>query len=407
MKTCRGCSQNLKSTFLDLGITPIANNLINQKNIHEPEIFYPLHSMVCDNCSLVQLPELVQKEILFSSDYVYYSSYSSSWLDHSKAYANEMVRNLSLVPNDLVIEVASNDGYLLQYFAALGIQVLGIEPAVEVANVSISKGIKTISEFFGAHLAIKLAAGQKPKLIIGNNVLAHVPDLHDFIKGFSILIADDGIITFEFPHLVNLIKNNQFDTIYHEHFSYLSITALKPILEMHGLRIIDVEEIGTHGGSLRVYLAKSHNLPVKTDNLNKIISQEIIYDPRKLDIRSNLQQKVNQIKIELISELIKCKKANKRVIAYGAAAKGNTLLNYSRIDSDLIECVVDLNPSKQGKLLPGSRIPIVGDSILKDNPPDVLFILPWNISEEIKNQLSFLSESGVKYFRAIPNVEYF
>ena len=407
MTSCRGCFDNLNSTFLNLGMTPIANNLINTKNIFEPETFYPLHTMVCNTCGLVQLPELVKKEILFSSDYVYYSSYSSSWLDHSKKYVHEMVRKLSLESDDLVIEVASNDGYMLQYFAALGIEVLGIEPAAELANYSNSKGIKTIQEFFGENLAVKLAARKKPKLIIGNNVLAHVPDLHDFIKGFSILIADDGIITFEFPHLLNLIKNNQFDTIYHEHYSYLSITALMPIFESYGLKIIDLEEIKTHGGSLRVTLAKSYGLTINHDGITKIISQEIMFDPRNLDVRSNLQQKVKKIKIELISELIRSKKACKRVIAYGAAAKGNTLLNYSKIDSDLIDYVVDLNPNKQGKHMPGSHIPIVGDSILKDNPPDIVLVLPWNISEEIKDQLSFLNASGIKYLRAIPNVEYF
>jgi len=406
MITCRGCGKNSCSTFLNLGMTPIANNLINQENIHKPEIFYPLHSTVCNDCSLVQLPELVQRELLFSADYVYYSSYSSSWLAHSKKYAHEMVKKLSLEQNDLVIEVASNDGYLLQYFGELGIKVLGIEPATEVASVAIKKDIETICEFFGEALAIKLASIRKPKLIIANNVLAHVPDLHDFIKGFSILIADDGLITFEFPHLLNLVKNNQFDTIYHEHYSYLSITALVPIFKKYNLQIIDVEKIDTHGGSLRIFVEKFNNLRIANKSVSEIILQEMHFDPRNHDVLLNLQKKVMQVKINLLSELIECKKNGLRVIAYGAAAKGNTLLNYSKIDSDLIECVVDLNPNKQDKFTPGSRIPILGESILKNNPPDIVLILPWNISTEVTAQLSYLRKSGTKFFRAIPNIEY-
>jgi len=406
MIICRGCGKNSCSTFLNLGMTPIANNLISQENIHKPEIFYPLHSAVCNDCSLVQLPELVQRDLLFSVDYVYYSSYSSSWLVHSKKYAHEMIKKLSLEKNDLVIEVASNDGYLLQYFSELGIKVLGIEPAIEVASVAIKKDIETIGEFFGEALAMKLALIKKPKLIIANNVLAHVPDLHDFIKGFSILIADDGLITFEFPHLFNLIKNNQFDTIYHEHYSYLSITALVPIFKKYNLQIIEVEKIDTHGGSLRIFVKKSSDVRIVGKSVSEIISQEMLLDPRNHMVLSNLQKKVIQVKIDLISELIECKKNGLRVIAYGAAAKGNTLLNYSKIDSDLIECVVDLNPNKQDKFTPGSRIPILGEAILKNNPPDVVLILPWNISTEVTAQLSYLRKSGTKFFRAIPNIEY-
>jgi hypothetical protein len=404
---CRGCIKSLSLTFLDLGASPIANDLVSKEKLATPEIFYPLCVMTCSECSLVQLPEVASREALFRADYVYFSSYSSSWLAHSRKYASKMIQLVDLNEHDLVIEVASNDGYLLQYFLEDGIQVLGIEPSSGVAEVAIEKGVPTVVDFFGTELATKLAVKQKPKLILGNNVLAHVPDLHDFIQGFSILVEESGLITFEFPHLINLIANNQFDTIYHEHYSYLSVTALIPLFKSHGLKIVDVEELNTHGGSLRIYVAKMQSHWEETDSVDLILKKEAEFDPRSNLIWKCLQEKTLIVKMDLISELIHCKRMGLKVAAYGAAAKGNTLLNYCGIKSDLIDYVVDLNIHKQGKYLPGSKIPIVGLEHLAENIPDVLLVLPWNLSDEIKNQLSEFSQSGMRFLRAIPNLEYF
>ena len=407
MVKCRGCYAPLSLTFLDLGASPIANDLISFENLNSPEVLYPLHVMTCKQCALVQLPEVASRESLFRSDYVYFSSYSSSWLEHSRVYAVKMIEMLNLGKEDLVIEVASNDGYLLQYFVQNGIQVLGIEPSSGVAEVAVNKGVSTVVEFFGADVAINLAVKKKPKLILGNNVLAHVPDLHDFIEGFALLIPDDGLATFEFPHLINLIKNNQFDTIYHEHFSYLTITALLPIFKSHGLKFVDVEKLYTHGGSIRIYVAQSSSAWVISDNVTKILIEETDNDPREESIWQSLQDRTLQVKMNLIEELIECKKNGIKVAAYGAAAKGNTLLNYSGIDSDLIDYVVDLNPHKQGKYLPGSRIPIVGVEELEKYTPDVLLVLPWNLAEEVKIQLNNYVDRGMRLMRAVPRLEYF
>jgi hypothetical protein len=319
-----------------------------------------------------------------------------------------MIELLKLSEKDLVIEVASNDGYLLQYFIHAGIQVLGVEPSSGVAQVAITNGVPTLIDFFGAPLAKELAANQKPKLMIGNNVLAHVPDIHDFIEGFSLLIADDGVVTFEFPHLVSLIRNNQFDTIYHEHFSYLTITALLPIFEKHGLKVIDVEKLSTHGGSIRIYVVPALSPHGTSDSVVSVLAEEATLDPREQVVWKSLQTRTLRVKIELLDELIKCKKDGLTVAAYGAAAKGNTLLNYLGVDSDLVEYVVDLNPHKQGRHLPGSRIPIVGIEHLKENQPDVLLVLPWNLADEIKSQLTHLANvNSIKFLRAVPNLEYF
>ena len=407
MVSCRGCSAQLSLTFLDLGASPIANDLISRETLVSPEVFYPLHVMTCTNCSLVQIPEVAKREALFRSDYVYFSSYSSSWLEHSQAYASKMLELLDLSDQDLVIEVASNDGYLLQYFRENGVQVLGIEPSFGVAEVAIKKGISTVVDFFGTELAKKLAFEKKPKLMLGNNVLAHVPDLHDFIKGFSILIAPEGLVTFEFPHIVSLIKNNQFDTIYHEHYSYLSVTSLSPIFESHGLRITEVEKLNTHGGSIRIYVVPTDSSWKTSESVSEILREETENDPRNKVIWRLLQEKTRRVKIDLLEELVKCKKEGIKVAAYGAAAKGNTLLNYCGIDSDLISYVADLNPHKQEKYLPGSRIPIVGLDYLAENTPDVLLVLPWNLADEINSQLNNFTHAGLKLLRAVPNLEYF
>jgi SAM-dependent methyltransferase len=407
MVRCRGCGAELSLSFLDLGFSPVANNLISAENVNSTESYFPLHAMTCSKCALVQLPEVASRESLFPSDYVYFSSYSSSWLEHSRAYVSKIVEMLKLNNDDLVVEVASNDGYLLQYFVELGIQVLGIEPSGGVAEVAKGKGIPTLIDFFGANIATELSKIRKPRLMIGNNVLAHVPDIHDFIEGFSKLIADDGLITFEFPHLVNLINNNEFDTIYHEHYSYLSITALMPIVEKYGLKFVDIEKLSTHGGSIRVYLVKEQSSWKINDSVKFTLMEESTHDPRSKIIRESVQARAFQVKEDLVNELIKCKRSGIRVAAYGAAAKGNTLLNYAEIGSDLIEYVVDLNPHKQGKFLPGSRIPVVGIEELKSNTPEVILVLPWNLAKEIKEQLSLHMSQRVKLLRAVPSLEYF
>lgn len=407
MVVCRGCKADLNLTFLDLGFSPIANDLISPEKAYNPDPLYPLHAMTCLECALVQLPEVTTRESLFRSDYVYFSSYSSSWLEHAQKYATEMMGLLGLSTDDLVVEVASNDGYLLQYFKHEGVQVLGIEPSAGVAEVAIQKGIPTVVDFFGADIALKLASNKKPKLLIGNNVLAHVPNLHDFIQGFALLIANDGVITFEFPHILNLIKNNQFDTIYHEHYSYLSLTALLPIFKTYSLEVVKIEKLSTHGGSIRVYVTKSLSAWVVDSSVFALLKEESENDPRNESVWRLIQEKSSQVKSDLLRELKACKKSGTKLAAYGAAAKGNTLLNYSGITADLVEYVVDLNPHKQGNYLPGSRIPVVGLDHLAKHPPEVLLILPWNLATEVKTQLKKEVENGLKLLRAIPNLEYF
>lgn len=407
MVTCRGCSAPLTLTFLDLGKSPIANDLISIEKVEEQEASYPLHVKTCVNCVLVQLPEIASRESVFRSDYVYFSSYSSTWLEHAQSYVAKMIELLKLDSGDLVIEIASNDGYLLQYFNQEGINVLGIEPSDGVARIAIEKNIDTVVDFFGSNLAAKLTLGKKPKLMLGNNVLAHVPDLHDFIKGFAILVEDEGLITFEFPHLINLIRNNQFDTIYHEHYSYLSVTALLPVFKSHDLKVIQVDKLKTHGGSIRIYVAKQSSSWKVDESVKAVLEEESKCDPRDEQVLRLLQRKTLQIKEDLIRELNFCKTNGIRVAAYGAAAKGVTLLNYAGITPELVEYVIDLNPNKQGKFLPGSRIPIVGLGELESNPPQVLLVLPWNLSAEIKRQLSIEVRHGLKLLKAIPNLEYF
>ena len=402
---CRGCGAALSLTFLDLGVSPIANNLVEIQNLSEEDVKYPLHVMTCQVCTLVQLSEVIPREILFPSNYTYFSSYSSSWLQHSKAYAEKMISFLELNQTNLVVEIASNDGYLLQFFANSQIQVLGIEPAEGVAKAAVAKGIPTRIEYFGELVALELAKGKKPKLMIGNNVLAHVPDLHDFIKGFSVLIDEQGLITFEFPHLLNLIKNCQFDTIYHEHYSYLSVSALTPLFAKYGLKIVTIEKLMTHGGSLRIYVAKNSSNWTVHESVQGIIDEESRYDPREKDTYSLIQSGTEKIKTDLLSTLTKYKREGKKISAYGAAAKGVTLLNFCKIGSDFLDYVIDLNPNKQGKFLPGSRIPIVDVKELGINPPDILLILPWNLTREIKLQLSSYLNAGMKAIRAIPKVE--
>jgi len=403
---CRGCGNQLSLTFLDLGVSPVANNLIEVNSPSEGAKKYPLKAMVCESCAFVQLSEVIPRETLFPENYLYYSSYSTSWLAHCEKFAKDMVDLLDLTSNDLVVEIASNDGYLLQYFMELKIEVLGIEPSLGVAMVARSKGISTVVDFFGENLAKTLITKRKPRLIIGNNVLAHVPDIHDFVRGLRFLLDEDGIVTLEFPHVYNLIKFKQFDTVYHEHLSYLSLTSLNPIFEEHDLKVFKIEKLDTHGGSLRVYLAKSYSSWKVCDSVDNILEEEKLLDPRIPAVYGALQNSVLSIKNDLNSKLQKLKNKGLKIAAYGAAAKGVTLLNFCGIDSDLIEYVVDRNPHKQGKALPGSNIKVVGVEKLTTDVPDVVLILPWNLSNEIASYIH--SEIGINpvLIRAIPQVEY-
>jgi hypothetical protein len=406
---CRGCCSLLSKTFIDLGESPIANNLLTMDQLSESEEFFPLHVRTCESCGLVQLPEISTRETLFPDNYTYYSSYSNSWLLHSRKFALDIIDRLGLRFDDLVIEVASNDGYLLQYFREAGIPILGIEPAAEVAKVAeLERGIPTVVDFFGRETAKRvLKENSNSRLIIANNVLAHVPDIHDFVSGFEILLADDGIATFEFPHLLNLIRLNQFDTIYHEHYSYLSVTALCPIFAQHGLRIFDLEKLDTHGGSLRVFVSKTNSDWPEKPIVKECIYEESLHDPRLDEVSCELRKSSQRIKSEFLEEINRIKKNGMTVAAYGAAAKGNTLLNFLGLKSNSIDYVVDRNPHKQGRFLPGSRIPVVSEEHLKQHLPDVLLILPWNLAFELSQQLDYLKMHNVKFLRAIPRLEYF
>lgn len=403
--TCRICKQPLTKTFVDLGFSPLANNFIEEFQLHSPETHYPLHVYFCESCYLVQLPNLIPPESIFST-YAYFSSYSDSWLMHCKRYAEMMIDRFGLDQSKHVVEVASNDGYLLQYFAQRNIPVLGIEPAKNVARIAEQKGIPTVSKFFGVATAQQLAQShQKADLLIGNNVFAHVPDLHDFVEGCSLLLSPSGILTAEFPHVLQLMRNNQFDTIYHEHYSYFSFHTLAGLFESHGLSFFDVEEITTHGGSLRVYAQhtdQSHHLI--SARVHKMMETEKVAALHQSGTYTQFQQSVNTCKYALLQFLLDAKKEEKQVAAYGAAAKGNTLLNYCGIQPDLISFVVDRSPHKQGKNLPGSHIPIVTEEFLQQEKPDYVIILPWNIKDEILQQLQYIREWGGRFVIPIPQL---
>ncbi len=370
------------------------------------EPFFPLHAYVCESCFLVQLPEIQSPEEIFS-DYAYFSSYSESWLEHVKSYSEMMVKRFGFGTKSQVIEIASNDGYLLKYFKEKGIPVLGIEPAQNVAKVALESGIPTITKFFGVQTAMALVSeGKLADLLIGNNVLAHVPDINDFVKGMKVLLRDTGIITVEVPHLMRLIENNQFDTIYHEHFSYFSLLTVKKIFNSHGLKIFDVEELSTHGGSLRVFACHSDNeLKTVSERARDITTREQVAGLNSLEHYVSFKEKVKEIKRNTLYFLIEAKRRGKSIAAYGAPAKGNTLLNYCGIGTDFIEFTVDRSPYKQGHYLPGSRIPIYHPDKIKESKPEYVFILPWNLKEEISDQMSFIREWGGKFLVVIPNVK--
>ncbi len=403
---CRFCGNNLTTEFINLVNSPPSNSFLNKDQLNEPEIFYPLKLFVCDKCFLVQIDEYKKSDEIFNSDYVYFSSFSQSWLEHSKKYVEMIVKRLGLNGSSLVAEIASNDGYLLQYFKQIGIPCYGIEPAINTALVAKQKGIDVIENFFDAALATKLAdEGKRVDLLLGNNVLAHVPNINDFVAGLKTLIKDKGAITMEFPHILNLIKQNQFDTIYHEHFSYFSFYTVNKIFKAHGLNIFDVEELPTHGGSLRIYATHEEFKIPASDSVKLMLVKEENFGITKIDTYSSFSEKVEKVKNNLLEFLILAKKDGKKVAGYGAAAKGNTLLNYCGIKKDLISFVVDKSPYKQGKFLPASHIPVFNEDFLKKEKPDYILILPWNIKSEIIKQLSYIHVWGGKFVLAIPYLE--
>jgi len=404
---CRFCKTELKHVFVDLINSPASNSFLTKEQLNEPEVYYPLKVYACHSCFLVQVDEYKKSDDIFNSDYVYFSSYSTSWLQHAKSYTQKMIDRFGYNDKSLIVEVASNDGYLLQYFKENSIPVLGIEPTKNTAAIAIGKGIKTITDFFGVRLAKKISAnGIKANLLLGNNVLAHVPDIIDFVGGMKLLLAADGVVTMEFPHLLQLIENNQFDTIYHEHFSYLSLYTVKQVFESHGLELFDVEELSTHGGSLRIYAKhKEDKLKTVSSSVQLLVKKEIDNGLTNIEKYSDFSNKVMNVKLDLLNFLVSKRRENKKIAAYGAAAKGNTLLNFCGIKNDMIEFVVDANPHKQGKFLPASHIPVLTEQHLKDEKPDFVIILPWNLREEIMKQLEYIKEWDGKFVIPVPRLE--
>jgi SAM-dependent methyltransferase len=392
------------AVFADLGMSPLANSYLPPERANGMEPFYPLRALVCGNCFLVQLEEFETPERIFS-DYAYFSSYSSSWLEHSRRYAEQMVGRLGLDGDSHVVEIASNDGYLLQFFHDRQIPVLGIEPAANVAKVALQKGIPTLVEFFGRETAGSLAGESSADLLLGNNVLAHVPDLNDFVAGMKILLKPGGVITMEFPHLMRLIEDNQWDTIYHEHFSYFSFLTVSRVFEAHGLRLFDVEELLTHGGSLRIYGCHEED-PAKVESqaARELRERERAAGYEALDTYLGYGRRVEADKRQILDFLIDLKEKGLRIVGYGAPAKGNTLLNYCGVRRDFIDYTCDLNPHKQGHFLPGSHIPIRSPEAIREDRPDVVLILPWNLKDEIVQQLSFIGEWGGRFAARTPEL---
>ena len=403
---CRFCGKEIKHLFVSLGKMPLANAFLTAEQMHKKEKMYPLDVYLCDGCFLVQLPEFEPPEKIFS-DYAYFSSCSQTWLEHSMAYVDKMIGLFGINSNSCVVEVASNDGYLLQYFAERKIPVLGIEPARNVAEAAIKKGIPTEIVFFGTETASRILKKNKcADLILGNNVLAHVPDINDFVAGLKILLKSEGIITMEFPHLMHLIEGAQFDTIYHEHFSYFSFLTVENIFSAHGLAIFDVEELSTHGGSLRIYARhRGYKRLNISERVLKLKQCEIDKGYSKINNYSGFDDKVKKIKSDILNFLIRAKNDCKTIVGYGAPAKGNTLLNHCGIKTDLIDYTVDRNPYKQGCYLPGSHIPIEVPERIKETKPDYIVILPWNIKDEIMEQMYFVREWGAKFVVPIPTVQ--
>jgi SAM-dependent methyltransferase len=401
---CRLCGSQLEHMFVDLRSSPLCQTVIAPEQLDEMEPHFPLNVLVCGDCFLVQLREYVSPENIFR-EYAYFSSYSTSWVAHAKAYCGMVKQRLGLGPDSLAVEIASNDGYLLQHFLPLGVPVLGVEPAANVAKVAIAKGIPTCVDFFGHELAGTLvAAGKQADLIIGNNVLAQVPDLNDFVSGLARLLKPEGVITLEFPHLERLMAENQFDTIYHEHFSYFSLTTIERMASRHGLRLVDVEELPTHGGSLRVYLAHAGSARPTAESVPDLLAREQRLGFRDIATYASFGEQVRRTKRRLLSFLIEAKDAGKTICGYGAPGKGNTLLNYCGIGTDFLDFTVDRNPYKQGHFTPGMRIPIHPVEAIDAARPDYILILPWNLKDEIVQQMRHVAEWGGKFVVPIPEV---
>jgi SAM-dependent methyltransferase len=402
---CRHCDSPLEHTFLDLGFAPPSNAYLSEADLTRPEVYYPLKLMVCAQCWLVQTEDYTQADELFSSDYAYFSSTSSTWLAHAKNYTDAMTKRLSLGEKSFVIEVASNDGYLLKNFVEAGVPCLGIEPTASTADAAELLGVPVLREFFGEALGSQLAnEGKQADLIAGNNVYAHVPDINDFTKGLKAALKPTGTVTLEFPHLMRLIEHTQFDTVYHEHFSYLSLYAVRRIFEQAGLRVFDVEELPTHGGSLRVFGCHDSDPRATVESVQSLIEEEATRGLQTLSTYSDFQSRADQVKDALLTFLLAQKREGKSVLAYGAAAKGNTILNYAGIKPDLLPMVFDAAPAKQGKFMPGSHIPIFSPTELDRQHPDFLLILPWNIAEEVKQQNAGLKISGTRFVTALPEL---
>ena len=404
---CRHCFTNLEHTFLDLGFAPPSNAYLTQADLVRPEKYYPLKIMVCSHCWLVQTIDYAQADELFSSDYAYFSSTSTSWLAHAASYAEKMTGQLKLTKDSLVIEVASNDGYLLKNFVATGIPCLGIEPTASTAAAAEKLGIPVMREFFGEQLGKQLAtSGKQADLIVGNNVYAHVPDINDFTRGLKAALKPGGTITLEFPHLMRLIEHTQFDTVYHEHFSYLSLYTVDRIFKAAGLRVWDIEELPTHGGSLRVYGCHAEDGRETTPVVSAMLAEEAQRGLQTLATYQYFQAKADRVKDDLLAFLIEQKRVGRRVAAYGAAAKGNTLLNYAGVKPDLLPFVCDAAVAKQGKFMPGSHISILPPQALQDHRPDFVLILPWNIADEVKQQNAMLTAQGTRFVTAVPKLDF-
>jgi len=403
---CRHCQSELTLPLVDLGSAPPSNAYLTQQTLGGPEKYFPLRVLVCDQCWLVQTEDYAHADELFSADYAYFSSFSTTWLQHAERYVADMASRFGLDNASYIVEVAANDGYLLQYASQLDIPCLGIEPTASTASAARAKGIDIIEEFFGVKLATHLAnEGKQADLTAANNVLAHVPDINDFVAGFSVLLKPNGVATFEFPHLLNLITLNQFDTIYHEHFSYLSLTAVNTIFASNGLSIFDVEELSTHGGSLRVYAQRcdtgTHEIGQRVGSL---LAREAEAGVASQSFYADFQRNTEKVKNDFIAFLLDIKKQQKKIFGYGAAAKGNTLLNYAGIRPDLLPYVVDRNPSKQNKFLPGCRIPILSEEEIRSSRPDYVLILPWNLREEVMDQLKYIRDWGGQFVTAVPSM---
>lgn len=404
--TCRFCGASLNISFVDLGMSPLSNAYLPPERLQEKENFYPLHAYVCENCFLVQLEEFETPEQIFG-EYAYFSSYSESWLKHARDYTTQMISRFALGAQHQVVEIASNDGYLLQYFKSAGIPILGIEPAGNVAKAAQQKEIPTMLAFFGQQTARELSAeGKKADLIIGNNVLAHVPDPLDFVSGLKILLKPKGIITMEFPHLLKLIQENQFDTIYHEHFSYFSLTTVNKVFTAHGLMLFDVEELPTHGGSLRIYARHTED-HTKADGLRvtELLTREETAGIKNIRTYTDFSEQVKATKRKILEFLIRAKEEGRTIAGYGAPAKGNTLLNYCGMGTDFFDYTVDRSPFKQGLYLPGTHIPIESPDKIRETKPDYVVILPWNLKEEVAEQMAYIREWGGKFVVLIPKVK--